>query len=178
MPHITVDEQLPGIVGLMAFKPETGALLSQLAQQLLRGPSPLTPAERELIAVRVSRGNECKFCEWSHAGAARALLDGDEAGITQRVADHAATPELDERMHALLAIADLVRERGDRVGEADIEAARAAGADDETIHDAVLVASAFCMYNRYVDGLAALTPPNGPAYDEMGQMLATVGYVR
>jgi uncharacterized peroxidase-related enzyme len=178
MPHITVDQELPGIVALMKFKPASGTLLSQLAQQLLRGESPLTPFERELIAVRVSRGNECRFCEWSHAGAARALADGDEAGLAQRVAGREPTPELDARMHALLAIADLVRERGDRVRASDIEAARAAGADDETIHDTVLIAAAFCMYNRYVDGLGAMTPPNGAAYDEMGEMLATAGYVR
>lgn len=176
MPHISVNEQLPGIVGLMDFKPSSGALLSQLAQQLLRGPSPLTPAERELIAVRVSRGNECRFCEWSHAAAARALLDGDSTGIVADAATGVAT-QLDGRMHALLHLADLVRQRGDQVAAADIEAARAAGADDESIHDTVLVAAAFCMYNRYVDGLAALTPPEG-GYDEMGTMLATVGYVR
>lgn len=178
MPHIDVDQRLPGIVGLMAFKPASGRLLSELAQQLLRGESPLTPAERELIAVRVSRGNECQFCEWSHAGAARALLDGDRAGVVAAVADREPTDDLDERIRALLTLADLVREGGGRVGAADVEAARTAGADDESIHDAVLVAAAFCMYNRYVDGLAAITPPEGPAYEEMGQMLATVGYVR
>lgn len=177
MPHIPVDPNLPGIVSLFAFKPESGALMSALAEQLLRGESPLTPAERELIAVRVSRGNECRFCERSHAAAARALLDGDDAGIVADVADTGASSELDQRMHALLHVADRVRERGDQVTPDDIQAARDAGADDESIHDTVLVAAAFCMFNRYVDGLAALTPPEG-AYDEMGQMLATAGYVR
>lgn len=177
MAYIELDETQPGIRGLMAYKPASGQALSALAEQLLRGASPLTPAERELIAVRVSRGNECRFCERSHAAAARALLDGDADGVVASVADAGTAETLDDRMHALLRIADLVRERGDRVSEDDVSRARAAGASDEEIHDAVLVAAAFCMYNRYVDGLGALTPPDG-AYDEMGAVLATAGYVR
>lgn len=177
MPYIDVDEQLPGIRALMAFKPESGAVLSALAQQLLRGESPLTPAERELIAVRVSRRNECHFCERSHAAAARALLDGDAAGVVAGVAEGEFDVHLDARMQALLHLADLVAERGDRVTQEDVARAVAAGATQEAVHDTVLVAAAFCMFNRYVDGLGATTPPEG-AYDEMGRMLATGGYVR
>ncbi len=177
MPYIDVDPQLPGIRALMMFKPASGAALSALAQQLLRGDSPLTPAERELIAVRVSRGNACEFCEWSHAAAARSLLDGDESGVVDEVAENGVSAGLDDRMRALLQLADLVRERGDRVSQADIDRAKSAGASEEAIHDAVLVAASFCMFNRYVDGLGAFTPPRG-AYDEMGEMLATEGYVR
>ncbi len=177
MPYIDVDPKLPGIRALMDYKPASGSVLSQLAQQLLRGDSPLTTAERELIAVRVSRRNECHFCERSHAAAARALLDGDDAGVVASVAQGDFDAHMDERMQALLHIADLVAERGDRVGQEDVDRAIAAGATQEAVHDAVLVAAAFCMYNRYVDGLGAMTPPDG-AYDEMGEMLATAGYVR
>lgn len=176
MPYIQLDNDQPGIRGLMAWRPESGGPLAALAQQLLRGDSELTAAERELIAARVSRGNECAFCERSHAAAARALLDGDPDGIVDSVTSGAG--HADARMAALLELADLVRERGDRVTQADVDAARAAGASDEQVHDTVLVAAAFCMFNRYVDGLGATTPADDAAYEPMGRMLATAGYVR
>ncbi len=176
MPFIELDNDQPGIRGLMQWRPESGRILAELAQQLLRGDSQLTSAERELIAARVSRGNECDFCEWSHAAAARALLDGDADGIVDSVV--AGDGKVDERMRALLDLADLVRERGDRVTQSDIDVARAAGASDQQVHDTVLVASAFCMFNRYVDGLGATTPGDPGAYEPMGRVLATAGYVR
>jgi len=178
MPYIDVNNDLPGIVGLFSFRPESGKPMSALAQHLLRGESELTPAERELIAVRVSRGNDCFFCEKSHAAAARELLDGDTDGVVDNVADHGAEGIDDLRMQALLRIADLVRKDARTVAQDDIDAARAAGASDEAIHDAVLVAAAFCMYNRYVDGLGALTPRDHAEYAPMGAMLASHGYVR
>lgn len=180
MPFIDTENTLPGIRGLMTYRPETGRILSELAQEMLRGPSPLSPAEREMIAVRVSRGNCCVFCENSHAGAARVLLadEGEDPGVVQRVADHGSEAAPDARMAALLKIADFVRVMGRTGMEELVEEAREAGADDIAIHDTVLIASAFCMFNRYVDGLGATTPEPGKVYEEMGEMLAKQGYVR
>lgn len=61
MPHIHLPEGLPGILGPMAFSPETAAPLNQLAEVLLRGPNTLARAEREMIAAFVSRQNDCDF---------------------------------------------------------------------------------------------------------------------
>ena len=60
----------------------------------------------------------------------------------------------------------------------DIARARAEGATDVEIHDTVLIAAAFCMFNRYVDGLATLTPADPAAYDDMGRRMAEHGYVQ
>ncbi len=177
MPHITLPEGAPGIVGPMIAYPETEIHLNGLAEALLRGPSSLTPSEREMIAARVSSGNECFFCTNAHAAAARALL-GDEAPKMDAVLADAASAPVGEKMHALLAIADKVRVDGRTVTAADVDRARAAGADDKALHDTVLIASAFCMFNRYVDGLATWAPPLGEAYVGIGQMLAGNGYLK
>lgn len=177
MPFIDVNDQVPGILALLMYKPGTGEPMSAFTQALLRGPSPLTPGERELIAAYVSRGNECNFCMRSHTAATRELWEGDQHVVDSVLAGDIEGAELTPLMQALLDIADEVRERGDRVQESSIGRARAAGASDEHIHDAVLVAAAFCMFNRYVDGLRALTPEQPEVYAQIGKRLATQGYV-
>ncbi len=140
------------------------------------GPSSLTEAERELIATYVSSGNECYFCTNSHAAAARHLLGGKCGIIDELLADVMPTG-ISEKLRALLTIAGKVRRDGRLVGTDDIANARKAGADDKAIHDTVLIAAMFCMYNRYVDGLATWTPKDPAIYDELGMHLATQGYV-
>lgn len=176
MPHIELPEGAPGIVGPMIAYPETEVHLNGLAQALLRGPSSLTPAERELVAAAVSRGNECVFCASCHAAVARELY-GEQSPVVDRVLEDPASAPLSDKMHALLAIAEKVRRDGRLVNEEDVARARAAGADDKAIHDTVLIAATFSMFNRYVDGLATWAPREAEAYKDMGQMLATRGYV-
>ena len=77
----------------------------------------------------------------------------------------------------MLAIADKVRRDGKAVQSEDIESARREGATDLEIHDTVLIAAAFSMYNRYVDGLATWAPEDPAAYRESGARLAREGYV-
>ena len=160
MPHIPLPP-LPGIAALLAAHPDTAGALNNLAETLLRGPSPLSPAERETIAAHVSAGNGCTFCARTHAAVARRL---------------AAVDTTTAKMGALLAIADRVRVDGRSVTADDIAAARAAGADDRTIHDTVLIAAAFCMFNRYVDGLATVAPEDQASYDRHAAHLSAHGY--
>lgn len=176
MPHIKLPEGVPGILGPLTQYPNSAKHLSGLAQAVLRGPSSLTEAERELIATQVSAGNECQFCMNSHAAAARHLY-GEQGSVVDQVITNPATATVSDKMRALLTIAGKVRRDGRSVTTDDINAARAAGADDQAIHDAVLIAAMFCMYNRYVDGLATITPQNPDAYVHMGAHLATRGYV-
>jgi alkylhydroperoxidase family enzyme len=112
----------------------------------------------------------------SHAAAARELY-GEKSQIVDCVIRGEDTPLLSEKMKALLVIAGKVRENGKKVKPEDIEAARNAGAGDRDIHDTVLIAATFSMFNRYVDGLATLTPDDDTAYAEMGKRIATKGYV-
>jgi uncharacterized peroxidase-related enzyme len=175
MPHIVVPEGVPGIRSLVMFRPETGQHLYALAQVLLRGDSPLTPAERELIATHVSARNNCMFCMSSHAAAARELFN-ENSGIVDCVIDDVSTAPVTNKLKALLNIASKVQIDGKAVTPEDIEDARKVSASDRDIHDTVLIAATFSMFNRYVDGLASLTPTDPKAYEEMGKRMATVGY--
>lgn len=175
MPHIQLPEGRPGIIGPLTAYPETQVPLNDFANALMCGPSSLTRAEREMIATYVSHGNECYFCTNSHAAAARHLLDGKCALMTEVLLD-ASTANIDEKLRALLVIADKVRQDGRLVTVDDVARAREAGADDKAIHDTVLIAAAFCMFNRYVEGLATWAPRDSGIYEEIGARIAAKGY--
>jgi len=175
MSYINTNNNLPGIVGLMHYRPETAKPLNELAEILLRGPSSLTSAEREMIASYVSYQNECHFCHSSHGAAAAHHLDGDLSLLDDIKAGFKKT-DISPKLRTLINIAKKVQVLGNQVKAEDIESARAQGATDLEIHDTVLIAAAFCMYNRYVDGLGTWAPQEKEAYDETGKMLAHEGY--
>ena len=175
MAHIKVEEGVPGIRSLVLFRPETGKPLYDLAQVLLRGPSSLSEAERELIAAYVSHRNDCMFCRNSHAAASRCLY-GDEDNIVDDVLLDMQQSSVSDKMKALLNIAGKVQILGNKVTPEDIAAARTLGADDREIHDTVLIAAVFSMFNRYVDGLASFTPTDPVIYEEMGKRMVEKGY--
>ncbi len=177
MPHIELPEGLPGIVGPMVAYPETEKHLNGLADALLRGSSSLSPGEREMIAAYVSKGNQCHFCTLLHASTARHLL-GEASNIVDSVLAQGAQAPVSEKLQALLEIAGKVRVDGRLVTAEDVARARQAGADDKAIHDTVLIAAAFSMYTRYVDGLATWAPGDPEMYDEMGAVIAENGYTR
>lgn len=176
MAHIKVPEGVPDIRSLVMFRPETGKPLYELAQVLLRNKSPLTSAERELIATHVSTRNECVFCASSHAAAARELY-GAEREVVDCVIEDVNNAPVTPKMKALLTIAGKVQQSGKAVSPEDVAEARKQGAGDRDIHDTVLIAATFSMFNRYVDGLASYTPTDPKAYEEMGKRMSTVGYV-
>ena len=177
MPHIALPEGLPGITGGFAFRPETAKPMRELAEVLLRGANTLTSAEREMIATLVSDRNDCHFCQASHRAAAAHHLNGNYAVVDAVKRDFQSAP-ISPKLKALLAIAAKVQQSGRQVTASDVAAARAAGACDTEIHDAVLIAAAFCMFNRYVDGLATFTPRDEDSYDQMGQRMARDGYAQ
>ena len=158
MPHISLPEGLPGITSGFAFRPETAKPMREIAEVLLRGANTLTSGEREMIATFVSDRNDCHFCQASHRAAAAHHLEGNYDLVDAVKRDFQTAP-VSPKLKALLAIAGKVQEGGKQVTATDVENARAAGASDIEIHDAVLIAAAFCMFNRYVDGLATLHAP-------------------
>jgi uncharacterized peroxidase-related enzyme len=176
MPHIDLPPDLPGIRGAMAFRPETARPLNALVEILLRGPNTLTPGERELIATYVSSRNCTHYCHSIHGAIAAAHLGGNEAIVKQIKADFTKA-NISPKLKALLVIAGKVQQDGKLVTMADAEAARKEGATDMEIHDAILIAAAFCMYNRYVDGLATVQPEDEALYRERGRRVARDGYV-
>ncbi len=175
MPHIKVDNNLAGIRGLMAFRPETAEPMGALANALLKDTDGLSPAERELIATHVSYLNDCFYCHNSHGEIACIYLDGNRELVDQVRKDyqHAA---ISDKLKALLNIAGKVQQSGKSVTSEDVEAARKQGATDKDIHDTVLIAAAFCMFNRYVDGLAANTPTDLSTYPARAKQVAEYGY--
>ncbi|MEJ7587784.1 MAG: peroxidase-related enzyme [Ferruginibacter sp.] len=176
MPHIPLEEHLPGITGLLEYSKDTAAPIRELTQVLLRGPSTLTEAERELIATIVSYRNECTFCATAHTAAADVLLG--ESSTSASVKQDIATAAVSEKMKALLTIAALVQEGGNHVTTHSVQNAKDAGATDVEIHDTVLIAALFCMYNRYVDGLSTVTPADPAFYKGLGERLKERGYNR
>jgi uncharacterized peroxidase-related enzyme len=175
MPHINLPN-LPGIRGAMAFRPETSKPLNELVEVLLRHPNSLTPGERELIATYVSSQNNCHYCQSIHGAIAAAHLGGDEE-IVRSVKNDFFSADISPKMKALLVIAGKVQQDGKKVTEQDVQAARQQGATDIEIHDTVLIAAAFCMFNRYVDGLATVQPQDPELYRERGKLVARDGYV-
>lgn len=177
MAHINVPEGVPGIRSLVMFRPETGKPLYELAQILLRRESTLSEAERELIAAYVSKRNDTMFCMMSHAAASKALY-GNEKNIVDDVLKNMHQSNISDKMKSLLNIAGKVQILGKEVTQQDVDTARSKGATHKEIHDTVLIAAAFSMFNRYVDGLASFTPTDEKEYEAMGKRMAEKGYVQ
>jgi uncharacterized peroxidase-related enzyme len=176
MAHITLDESLPGIRGLMAFRPETARPLNELAETLLRAENSLTRGERELIATYVSSLNDCFFCQNAHGGIAQHYLQCDMDFIDSVKKDYRSA-SISDKLKSLLAIAGSVQKGGKYVTTDQIDKAKSLGATDREIHDTVLIAAAFCMFNRYVDGLGTWAPQDREIYVQRGPRRAAEGYI-
>lgn len=176
MPHIALGNDQPGIIGLLIYRPQTGAVLNELAEVLLRAESTLTRGERELIAARVSTLNDCTFCAQTHGACSAAQMPGGASLVDAARCDPAGADDISPKLRALLHIADAVQRGGHEVSPQHVEAARQAGATDLEIHDTVLIAAAFCMFNRYVDGLGTATPTEPGFYAANAAHIVAAGY--
>ena len=175
MPYIPLKENLPGITGLLDYRQDTALPIRELTHILLRGESTLTEGERELIATVVSAGNACRFCTAAHTAAANTYLSDPE--IAEQVKRDPATANVSPKMRALLIIARAAGQSGRQVSAEMVAAAKAEEATDREIHDTVLIAALFSLYNRYVDGLASVTPEEPAFYDRLGAILHDKGYL-
>jgi uncharacterized peroxidase-related enzyme len=177
MAHIDLGNDLPGIRGPMAYSPKTAKPLNELAEALLRDDdNSLSRGERELIGTYVSSLNDCFFCQNVHGGLAQHYLQCDMPFIDAIKANPASTP-ISEKLKTLLGIAASVQKGGRSVTAAQIDKARELGATDREIHDTVLIAAAFCMFNRYVDGLATWAPQDRQFYVDRAPRRAAEGYL-
>jgi uncharacterized peroxidase-related enzyme len=175
----------PGIGVAMRLTPELGTHLRGLADAVLVDDYPgatITRFEREMLATALSASNDCFFCMDSHAEHGAAVLAWE--GKAEHASHAAAFDEiklgssdgLDPKMRALVGIARTVGRRALDLTEADVAAARAAGATDADVQMAILIASAFSMYNRLVDGFRARTPADPEAYRGRAAEIAEHGY--
>jgi uncharacterized peroxidase-related enzyme len=174
MAHIALPPDLPGIRGLMAFRPETAKPINELVDVLLRGPHTLSPGERELIATHVSSQNDCEYCQTIHGAIAAHHLRSETLVVS--VKDDFQTAPISAKLKALLIIAGKTAQGGKNVTSTDVARARETGATDLEIHDTVLIAAVFCMCNRYVDGLATWAPDDPDFYRQRAAIVAANGY--
>ena len=178
MAHINLQNDLPGIRGPMAFRPETAEPLNLLAEILLRDDNnTLSRGERELIGTYVSYLNDCFFCQNVHGALAGHYLQFDIQQI-DAIKNNFTFSAISEKLKALLAIAASVQKGGKNVTAKQIETAKNIGATDREIHDTVLIAAAFCMFNRYVDGLATWAPDDRQVYVDRAKWRADEGYAK
>jgi uncharacterized peroxidase-related enzyme len=173
---------VPGIIAAMRLSPGLETHLRGLADELLVKSFPgatLTRADRELLATAVSAANDCFYCMDSHGAFATELLHREKADAVETVVDavkSGGSAGVGPKMGALLAIARGVQRNPRGVTRDDVKRALDAGATDVDTQLAVLIASAFCMYNRMVDGLRARTPPSTEAYRARATEIAEHGY--
>ncbi|WP_336517266.1 peroxidase-related enzyme [Pollutibacter soli] len=175
MPHIDFKNDFPGIRSAMAYRPETAEPMGVLAELLLRDDEGMSRADRELIGTYVSHLNDCFYCNYSHGAIACIYLGGDEELVNQ-VREDFTKAAISEKLKSLLNIARKVQQSGKAVLAEDIADAKTAGASDRDIHDTVLIAAAFCMFNRYVDGLATVTPTDMSSYPKRAMQIVENGY--
>jgi uncharacterized peroxidase-related enzyme len=176
MAHITIPDGLPGIRGLMAFRPDTAKYLNELAEILLRGKNTLSRGDRELIATYVSYLNDCFFCQNAHGAIAQHYLQCDMKFIDEVKTGFENMP-LSDKLKTLLGIAEAATRGGKFVSPTHIDRAKKCGATDKEIHDTVLITGFFCLCNRYVDGLGTDANPDRLFYVNRGKMRAEEGYL-
>lgn len=176
MAFIDLKNDLPGIRGPMAYRPETGKALNELAEILLHdNNNTLSRGEREMIGAYVSSQNDCFFCQNVHSAMAQHYFQCD-VHLIDAIKNNYQSAPVSDKLKTLLAIAGSVQKGGKYVTPEQIEAAKSLGATNMEIHDTVLIAAAFCMFNRYVDGLNTWAPQDRNIYVERAKMRAEDGY--
>jgi uncharacterized peroxidase-related enzyme len=176
MAYIDLKNDLPGIRGPMIYRPETGKILNDLAEVLLHDENnTLSRGDREMIGAYVSSENDCFFCQNVHGAMAQHYYQSDMPFIDGIKKDFRSA-DISEKLKSLLSIAGSVQKGGKQVTANQIEQAKKLGATDREIHDTVLIAAAFCMFNRYVDGLNTWAPDDRQVYVDRAPMRARDGY--
>jgi uncharacterized peroxidase-related enzyme len=172
----------PGIVAAIRLTPGIGHHIRGLADELLVKEYPgatLRRYEREMLATAVSAANDCFYCMDTHGAYAAAVMEHEDAVELLPVIDRlklGSSDGLGEKMRALLHIARTVRANARALTAADVQAALDCGATDGDVQLAILIAAAFSMFNRMVDGLRAQTPSNPEAYRGRAAQIAEYGY--
>ena len=164
---------VPQIMHLFAFKPEATQHLRSFTHAVMRGPSPLDPKLRELIAAFVSTRNQCKFCSGSHVAVAAKLYNDGEL-VTSVVRDFRSAP-IDDAQKLLFEYLEKLTLAPATTTAEDVDGLRTAGWSDEAIYDAVTVCAMFNFYNRWIEG-SGVQDMTAEGYARSADRLATVGY--
>ena len=168
---------LPDNAVLADVRSQYGDLLDLLrpyAERLMRGPSPLSPGERELIAAYVSGVNSCRYCHGTHALVARGF-GIEESTFTNLMADIDHAP-VEERLKPMLHYVRKLTETPSRMTPHDAEAVYAAGWSDEALLHAIAVCAYFNNMTRLVEGAGIVGSAAG--YAQAAERLVKDGYAR
>lgn len=160
------------LLDVFRANPDTAVPLLDYHEALMRGPSPLSIAERELIAAYVSGLNACNYCYDVHRVTAE-QFGIDEATLTSLLAD-LSTAQIDDRMRPLLSYVGKLTRDPSKASPADARAVLNAGWDERALHDAVSVCALFNFMNRFVSGLGITG--DADYADTSGTRLADHGY--
>src|SRR4051795_9040794 len=137
--------------------PDHAAPLTDYVQRLMRGPSPLSVAQRELIGAYVSGLNACVYCHGVHT--AIAVSQGIEEQLFAVLVNDLVTAPVEDRMRPVLGLVRTLTLTPAKVRDAEVAAVYAAGWDEQALHDAVSVCGLFNLMNRLVEGLGITATP-------------------
>ena len=161
-----------GLLQIFQAFPELARPLLEYHEALLRGESPFTVAERELIAAYVSALNKCDYCQAVHSRTAVAL--GVNVDVVENLISSLRNKHADAKMEPVLAFVRKLTISPGKITTADVDPIFAAGWDDRALHDAVAICGLFNLMNRLVDGLGVEA---SEAYiKKAAQRLADGGY--
>ncbi len=173
MPIFTKLGDKATVPDILKMSPEAGIALMELHEQIMRGPSSLTPGERELIAAYVSGLNKCQYCHGVHAETAKAFGMPKEA--VDSMFDDPGAAGFDDKMQPILRLARKLTEAPSSVVEADAQAVYDAGWDEKALHDAIMVVCCFNFMNRLLE--AHDVHGQEEIFKQRGPMLKEYGYL-
>ena len=174
---ISHHPDIASMAALNNYRPDVYAILGPLGEYLLHTPTlGLSCADREIIAAFVSSLNGCAYCEAIHSAIATVHLGSNMRELIENIKHDYTSSHISPQLKALLAIAEQVQKGGKNVTAEAVAKAKACGANDDDVHDTVLLAAAFCMFNRYVDGLGTCMPEDQDEVEKMAPAIAEMGY--
>jgi uncharacterized peroxidase-related enzyme len=159
---------------ILKLSPAAGVALIEMHEPLMRGPSPLSEGERELIATYVSGLNECQYCYGVHSETAKAYDDIPSDAVDKMMTD-LDSAGLPENMIPILKFARKLTEKPSSVTDDDAKAVFDAGWSEKALHDAIMVTCCFNFMNRLLEGHGV--HGNAKMYAERGPMLKKYGYL-
>ena len=138
-----------GIASVFANNKVRARPMRELRKQIMRGPSPLSVGERELIAAFVSTLNQCEFCAGGHTALAARTVD---VRVLDELIANIDTAAISDRLKPIFRFVKKLTEAPSRIVQADVESIHAAGWEESAVEDAIAVCSLFNMLNRIANG--------------------------
>ena len=167
---IAQDAKVPHV--LQSFNTGTGKPLLEFHEALLRGDSPFTIQQRELMAAYVSGVNACQYCHGAHTAAAKQF--GVPEDLLAKIIQSPADSGVDEKLLSVLAFQRKLTLTPTAMTQADADAVFAAGWDERALYDAVQICCLYNFMNRFVEGLGLTPIPE--QFDFEGGLIKNGGY--